>query len=229
MQVHPLVLFDDLRIYTDATARLLAGGDWFLPHQSEPYVVSHGDVLYPPVTAWFFAPWLVLPAWTFVVAPVAIVGWFVWSCRPGPWAWPFLTAFALYPNTLLYVYYGNPGLWVVAFVALALRYHWPGALVLLKPSMAPFALIGIRSRGWWLTTAALAVLCLPVLAETLAYPGIVLRSSGGLGYSLGSYPMTLIPLVAWVARRPAAAPAGWSWSRPARRTAADPARPPSAP
>jgi hypothetical protein len=202
-RVHTLVLFDDLRIYTEATARLLAGGDWYLPHQSEPYVIDHGDVLYPPVTAWFFAPWLVLPAWTFVAAPVAIVAAFVWSCRPSPWTWPIIATFAANPNTLLYIYYANPGLWIVAFVALGLRYQWPGALVLLKPSMALFALIGIRSRGWWLTVAGLAVLSLPVLSETLAYPQVILNSSSEAGwlYSLATVPMTLVPLAAWASVR----------------------------
>lgn len=198
----PFAPFDDLRIYQDATRRLFTGGEWYLPHQAEPYTVSHGDVLYPPVTAWFFAPWLILPAWTFVVIPVSIVAWVVASYRPAPWTWPILAACLVFPPTLLYLAYANPGLWIVAFVALGLRYQWPGALVLLKPSMAPFALIGIRSRGWWMTVALLGVASLPFLAETLAYPGVILRAEGGgLLYSLGSYPMTLIPLVAWLTSR----------------------------
>ena len=56
------VWFNDLQVYRDATARLLAGDGWYLQRQlGGPYQIQFGDVLNPPVTAWFFMPWLVLP------------------------------------------------------------------------------------------------------------------------------------------------------------------------
>ena len=55
--------FDDLEVLTAATRRLFAGESWYLPRQLDgPYPTEFGDVLYPPVAAWFFAPWLVLPS-----------------------------------------------------------------------------------------------------------------------------------------------------------------------
>lgn len=193
----------DLTIYTDATQRVLSGGSWFLERQVHgPYPLAFGDVLYPPVAALFFVPWLVLPGWTFVAIPVLMVGWSVVTSRPAPWAWPLIALCLAWPLGLLKVVSANPNVWVAAFVALGLRYRWPGALVLLKPSFLPLALIGIRSRSWWLTAAALGVLSLPFLGETLMYPRVALNAQGaGLLYSAGDLPTVLIPVVAWWGRR----------------------------
>jgi hypothetical protein len=208
--------FDDFLLYRDATARILGGGGWYLPHQlAGPYEISHGDVLYPPVSAWFFAPWLVLPPITFTAIPTAIVAWFVVRARPAAWTWPILAFCLAYPITLIYIVFANPSVWIAAFVALGLRFGWPGVLVLLKPSLAPFALIGIRSRGWWVGLALLAIGSLPFLAQTLDYPRVILNSrGGGLLYSVISIPLVVLPLVAWLGRR----------DEPARASTADAAR-----
>jgi hypothetical protein len=48
---------DDYRIYMDATNRWLAGGSYFLSRQlAGPYQLEMGDVMYPPVALWLFAP-----------------------------------------------------------------------------------------------------------------------------------------------------------------------------
>jgi len=195
--------FDDLFIYTDATRRLLGGEGWYLARQvSGPYDLSAGDVLYPPVTAWFFLPWLVLPAFTFSLIPVLITGWFAVRWRPAAWTWPLLAFCLSFPISLIYVLYANPTVWIAAFVALGLTFGWPGVLVLLKPSLAPFALIGIRSRGWWLGLLGLAVASAPFLGDTLAYPRIVFDAQGGgLLYSALSVPLVALPVIAWIGRR----------------------------
>jgi len=202
--------FDDLKIYTDATGRLIDGGGWYLPRQlSGPYLLDHGDVLYPPVTAWFFMPWLVLPGWTFSAIPLAIIAWFVRGTRPAAWTWPLMAFCFVFPVTLVYVAYANPTLWIAAFVALGLRFQWPGVLVLLKPSLAPFALIGIRSRGWWIGLVVLGLASLPFLALTLDYPRIVLDSRGSsLLYSGTSIPIVILPIAAWLGRRVSFPPRG---------------------
>jgi hypothetical protein len=114
----------DLTIYRDATDRLLAGGSWYLPDQLDgPYDLADQPVLYPPILAWLIAPWLVLPGWLFVALPLAVLAWFVWSCRPAPWTWPILVGALLFPMTPLLAAYANPGLWVAALFALGLRYQ----------------------------------------------------------------------------------------------------------
>ena len=197
------VSHDDLAIYTEATRRLLAGGSWYLERQlNGPYQIQHGDVLFPPVAAWFFALWLVLPTWSFVVVPVALTAWAVARMRPSVWTWPLLALCVLWPMFGLKVLRSNPNVWVMAAVAMGLLYRWPGAFILAKPSMVPFALIGSRSRGWWAVAALLLVGSLPVLADTLIYPTVVFNGEGGgILYSLPDLPFALLPVIAWVGRR----------------------------
>ncbi len=89
----------------------------------------------------------------------------------------------------------------MAFVALATRYRWPGVLVALKPSIFPFALVGIRSRGWWIAAGVLALAALPfgfgMWSEWIA---AMRNAQGGLLYSLGDVPLLCLPLVARMAR-----------------------------
>jgi hypothetical protein len=193
-------LFDDLAIYQQATSRVLAGQSWFLDRQlGGSYAIQHGDVLYPPVSAFFFGPWLVLPAWTFVAMAVSIVAAYVLIARPSVFVWPVLALFASDPTTLLLVMFGNPGLWTAAFIALGLRFGWPGVLVLLKPSVGPLALVGIHRRGWWFGLATLGLGSLVLLEHTLQYPRVLVDAhGGGIGYSIASLPMTVIPLIAWL-------------------------------
>ena len=158
--------------------------------------------MYPPVLAWFLVPWLVLPAWTFIAIPVAILAWHIVAARPAPWTWPLIALGLTYPITLVHGGFANPTLWMAAFAALGLRFAWPGALILLKPSLLPFALIGIRSRGWWLVARGPRIASLPFLAETLIYPRVVLDAQGGgLLYSGLVIPFMLVPVVAWLGRR----------------------------
>lgn len=192
--------YPDLTVYTDATRRLLGGGGWFLARQMNgPYAIVQGDVLYPPVAAWFFAPWLVLPPWTFSAIPVAITAWAVWQLRPAPWTWPLIALCVMWPMVPLKTLRLNPSVWLMAATAMGLLYRWPGAFIALKPSLLPFAVIGIRSRGWWAAAALLVLASAPVVADTLRYPGVVLNAQGGgLMYSLPDVPFLLIPIFAWL-------------------------------
>jgi ABC-type transport system involved in cytochrome c biogenesis permease component len=73
--------------------------------------------------------------------------------------------------------------------------------VLLKPSLAPFALFGLNRRAWWIGLAAFLLLCLPFGALWAEWVGSVLNSrGGGLLYSTLEIPMLLLPLVAWLGR-----------------------------
>ena len=195
--------FRDLDVLLDATRRLFAGESWYLDRQLHgPYPTEFGDVLYPPVVAWFLTPWLVLPAWTFIAIPVAIVVWHIIDAHPKPWTWPLIAFGLTFPITLVHGAYANPTLWMGAFAALGLRFAWPAALILLKPSLVPFALIGIRTRGWWLCALGLGLASLPFLAETLIYPRVALDAQGGgFLYSGLVIPFMLVPVVAWLGRR----------------------------
>jgi hypothetical protein len=193
---------NDLRIYTEATSRLFSDGSWYLDRQMHgPYELAYGDVLYPPVASFFFAPFIVLPTAVYLLIPITVVAWLVATWRPSPWAWPLIALFLVWPLTTLKATAGNPSMYVAMFVGLGLRYRWPGVFVLLKPSLGPFALIGIFDRRWWFGLAVLALGSLPFLAQTIAWPTVALDAvGGGLYYSLLDLPMVLIPTVAWLAR-----------------------------
>jgi hypothetical protein len=55
--------------------------------------------------------------------------------------------------------YGNPSMWAFAALTAGL-----GLMAALKPTLLPFALVGIRSRRWWQWTAVAAALSLPFIA-----------------------------------------------------------------
>jgi hypothetical protein len=84
--------------------------------------------------------------------------------------------------------------------------------LIVKPTVIPFALIGIRDRRWWWALIALAFISIPFLADTLTYPQVLLNAQtnpvdgrGGPLYSLQEYPLLLIPVLAWLGRH------GRSW------------------
>jgi hypothetical protein len=199
----------DMTIYLDATRRWLAGGDFYPVAQvASVYGIRQGDVLYPPAALVLFAPFAVLPwAWPFWYAipsaiTLAIVAWH----RPAPWGWAaILVLVAFSPGSFLVYYAGTPTIWVVAALALATRWAWVGAFVLVKPTMlAAFALVGVRERKWWVTVAGLAMISLAMAPMTIAWVHVVLNARiddgrATLLYGLDNLPVLLVPLVASLA------------------------------
>ncbi len=212
---HPLEqpLGVDFDLYRDVTSRWLSGGPYFEPYQvAGPYEIRAGDVLYPPVALWLFAPfaiattgplsWLLAVAWWAV--PLLVTAAVVWRLRPSPWAWPLIALCVANPTTLLKTWTGNPVIWsmaAMAIAALSSRTRFAAPFVLLKPSLAPFAAFGANGRSWWVGLGALLLLCLPFGALWGDWVASVLNSrGGGLLYSALEIPMLLLPLVAWLGR-----------------------------
>jgi hypothetical protein len=193
----------DFQQYMAHTDRWLETGQFYLPRQlAGPTTVMDGDPLYPPVILWLLTPFAVIPPiaalwWAFPIGLTlaVIAGW-----RPAPWTWPLFGFILLWPRTEALVLYGNPGMWVVAIVAAATRWHWPGPWVLIKPSLAPFALIGVRHRGWWVALGVFLLACLPFGALWADYRTVLANSGAPLTYSLLDLPITLAPVVAYVGR-----------------------------
>ena len=80
-------------------------------------------------------------------------------------------------------------------------WYWPSVFVLLKPSLAPFALFGANRRSWWIALAAVALVSLPFGSLWMDWVASVVNSRGGGPlYSALEIPMLLIPLVAWWGR-----------------------------
>jgi hypothetical protein len=201
----------DFDLYRDVTTRWLNGGSFFEPYQvAGPYEIRAGDVLYPPVALLLFVPFAV-PAGP--LAAIAAVAWWaiplgitaatVRHLRPRPVVWPLIALCVSNPTTLLKIWTGNPVIWAMAAMALALvrsgRFAAP--FVLLKPSLAPFALVGVRRRSWWIGLAVLVALSLPFGSLWGDWVASVLNSrGGGVLYSALEIPILLLPLAAWVGR-----------------------------
>jgi hypothetical protein len=202
----------DYELYRDATTRWFLGGPFYEPYQlAGPYPISAGDILYPPVALWLFLPFtlpgeppiltLIAAAWWLI--PLGIVVVVVVVLRPRPIAWPLIALCLANPTTLLKIWTGNPVIWSMAAMALAVVGSSRAAapFVLLKPSLAPFALFGASRRSWWLGAALFIALCLPFGAMWADWVTSVRNSQGGgLLYSSLEAPMLLLPLVAWLAR-----------------------------
>jgi hypothetical protein len=213
----------DYELYVGVARRWLGGGDFYQPWQlAGPYRVwdPYGAVLYPPIALWLFALFTVLPAVLWWAVPMSAVAWTVWRHRPDPRAWPILALCVAWPPTIVKLVTGNPVMWATAAVALGTIYAWPSVFALVKTSVFPFALIGIRTRGWWLALAVLVAASLPFGAMWATWLETVLNArGGGLFYSIQELPLLMLPLVAWAARRgrredEAGAPGGaTAWSR----------------
>jgi hypothetical protein len=196
----------DATLYRDVTVGWLGGGSFYEPYQlAGPYEIRAGDVLYPPVGLVLFVPFAVLPvaiaAIVWWAIPLAITAWTIWRLRPRPEFWPLLALCIAWPTTLLKTWTGNPVVWSMAAMALGVLYAWPSVFVLIKPSLAPFALFGAWRRSWWVAVAAFVVACLPFGALWGDWVASVVNSrGGGLLYSSLEIPMLLLPLFAWLGR-----------------------------
>lgn len=199
----PGMVGDDYRLYMDATRRWLAGGEFYSAWQlAGPYTSADWPILYPPQVLALFVPFTFLPAALWFALPPILTAWVVISHRPRLWTWPvMLGLFAFFPMLWLPYVSGTPTIWIAAAVAAGTRWGWPAALVLVKPTLAPFALLGCRNRSWWVTALAVAALGLLALPLTFDWLTAVLHFRGGsLFYSVGDVPMMLVPLVARLGR-----------------------------
>ena len=193
----------DLTYYRGVGERWLDTGQFYLPRQlAGPYVVQADvDVLYPPIAIPFFAAlrWLPFPLWWAI--PLAVIGLVLARLRPAMWTWPLLVFCAAWPRNVSDLLYGNSNMWVIAAVAGGIVLGWPGVLVALKPSLAPFALVGSRRRSWWIAGAIVAVASLLTLDLWRDYLTAVRNSDAAWYYSLeDAIPMSL-PVIAWLGRR----------------------------
>ncbi len=196
----------DVALYRDAAARWFDGGPFYEPRQlAGPYEVAHGDILYPPVGLWLFVPFALLPDGIALVLwwaiPAAITVFAIHRMAARPAAWPLIVLCLAWPTTPLKIWTGNPVIWSVAAMAVAIMWRGGAPFALLKPSLFPFALFGIRDRSWWLGLVAFALLCLPFGSMWFDWLTTVGNARGaGILYSSLEAPMLALPLVAWIGR-----------------------------
>ena len=197
----------DVELYIDAAARWLGGGPFYEPRQlAGPYEVAHGDVLYPPVGLWLFAPAALLPLPVALVlwwaVPTAVTLWAICRVDPRPAVWPLIALCLAWPTTPLKIWTGNPVIWCIAAMAVAIVWRGGAPFALLKPSLFPFALFGIRQPSWWIGLGVFLAMSLPFGEMWIDWVTTVANSRGaGPLYSALEAPMLALPLVAWLGRR----------------------------
>ena len=194
----------DYTIYMDRARSWLAEDGFYLPTQlNGPYALGSGlpPALYPPTLLVLLVPFTVLPAVLWWALPLAIIAASLWRLKPAMWAWPILAAILLLPRTWIALTYGNPSMWALAALTAGLAWAWPLAFVAVKPALAPFALLGLRRRAFWLGAAAFAVLSLPFGTMWFDYFTALtnLRNSYGIEYLFGEITIAAMLCVAKVA------------------------------
>jgi len=197
----------DFSFYKVVAERYVQTGSQYLalqlsgPYESQPLVPY--DVLpslYPPPALFLFVPFVVLPAALWWAIPLGVIGFALWRWRPARWTWPLLALCLAWPETTTSVMVGNSTMWAVAFIGAGLLAGWPAAALVFKPSFLPFALVGVRRRSFWIAVAAIVLASLPLFAEWQRWFSVLANGSAAVGYSIGSYPAALIPILSWLGR-----------------------------
>lgn len=187
--------------------RILSGGEWYPAwEKAGPFV--HGDAvwadLYPPTTVLFlFLPLSLAGGLAWWTIPLLIIAWVLAYHQPSLEGWAVIAAIAAFwPATWTSVQIGNPTMWMVAFLGLGTMYRWPAAFLLLKPTLAPFALIGAGNRGWWVVVLVFVASLMVLSGPWLEYAQVIANMRGfGLTYSFHDLPFLSIPLIAWMTGR----------------------------
>lgn len=184
----------DFGIYRGFARAWLASGQLYLPAQlSGPYSLETvmGNT-YPPTLLWLTVPFAtVLPSFLWWAIPAAAIVASLARLRPTRAGWLLLATLVVYPRTWFVVLLGNPALWAYAAIVAGTAWRWPGALAALKPPLAPFALVGWRTRGWWLTAGVIAAASVPFGTLWIDYMRALTnaQSMRGLSYTLGDWPV----------------------------------------
>jgi hypothetical protein len=197
----------DLHSYEEAARAWLNGDTFYHARQlAGPYVLVGADspfgadILYPPVTLLLLVPFTILPEFLWWAIPAAAISWSIWHLRPAMWSWPAIALLIALPLNVDVWVRGNPVIWVAAALAVGCVITGPAVLVLLKPSLFPFALMGANRRRWWIALGLFTIASLPFGTLWADWVRAILNSNGSLTYSIRDALLLAIPLVAWAAR-----------------------------
>jgi hypothetical protein len=197
----------DLGIYVNRTRSWLDGEGFYRARQlAGPYVIENGDSLYPPPAILLFLPWaLGAPAVLWWLIPFAVVVLSLRKLRPPLWGWVLLVLPVLvYGRTLIAIILGNPSIWGFAAILAGAAYGWPALGALIKPVLAPFALIGAGRRSWWIGLAVVAVVALAFAPMWPDYGRALANAHNDreIWYVVGEIPTAaVLSIVAWALAR----------------------------
>lgn len=191
---------DAVRYFEHARWWLDRGSPYQPAEVAAPFAYSPGTFLHPPISLPLFLVFGTLPLPLWWMVPLGIIGW---SIRRAPvWTWPLLAFVAWWPRTQGALIVGNTDMWVAAFAAAGVRYGWPAVLVVVKPSLIPLALTGIRHRSWWLGGLVVAIVSLAFGTLWWEWLAVLHNGGGDVTYSLLNAPFPVAVTVASIAQRP---------------------------
>ena len=196
-------LWIDYTFYRQVGAHWLADGAYYLPHQltGVPYgILPMQDVLYPPTALFLFVPLTVVPALVWWIVPVGVLVGTTWLWRPRPLALLAMLLLLMWPRAESAFIYGNTDMWMAAGIAAGLRWGWPALLLVLKPIFLPLAALGANRVSWWVGAGMIVLVSLAMLPLWSQYIVAMRSLRIGLDYSLGSLPLLLVPVTAWLGR-----------------------------
>ena len=109
-------------------------------------------------------PFTVLPGALYWLIPAVLTMIAFWRLRPAPWSVMAMIVLAAAGFVQGPIFWGTPVFWLVPVVAWGGLLGWPAPFVLLKPTLAPFALVGMRRpRAFLMGILLLSVLSLPLI------------------------------------------------------------------
>jgi hypothetical protein len=200
----------DFAFWNVIAERWLATGSMYTPAQLAGPYDPHALIfsapneipsLYPPPAILWFLPFLYLPPVLWWAIPLGFLAYAIVRLQPAAWSWPVMAALLVFPSFSSTIIVGNTTMWIAAFLAGGLLYSWPAMLILVKPALAPFALVGIRRRSWWIALAVWCLVSLFMLDQWFEYVTAMRNVQSTFLYSLDSVPFLLVPIVAWLGRR----------------------------
>ncbi len=202
--IGPSAVTADHATYMAAVHRWLDGGSFYHPYQlAGPYEIRMTEILYPPTILPLLVVFAFLPDVLWWLVPIAIVAAVTIHWRPSLLGWTLVLACMAVPITFESLAYGNPGIWIAAFVALGTVYRLardpggpqanPGAI---HAAGHPPAVLVDRDRGARHRLVGLP----PALGRYLTVLAECPRPRSSPLYSLNQAPLLLLPLAAWACR-----------------------------
>ena len=193
----------DYELYVGAARHWQATGQFYQPFQlTGPYhVIGNGEILYPPIILLLLLPFTVLPEILWWILPIGLTVWAIVRMRPAAWSLALAGLLCTTHAVQAPFFWGTPVIWLAPAVAWGLLLGWPAAFVMLKPTLAPFALVGLtRPRAFVVGIVAFAVLALPFTPMWFDWLTAIRNSDLGLLYAYTQNLLLVVPVVVWLGR-----------------------------
>ena len=109
-----------------------------------------------------------------------------------------MAACLLWPRSTGSILAGNTDIWVMAAVATGAVWGWPVVVLVVKPTFAPLAIVGLGRRSTWVAFAIVGLGILLTLPLWIDWLQVVGSAHLGPAYSLLNLPLAAIGFFAYL-------------------------------